>query len=260
MFSVAGRLDDLRRQDRPPRRQREAALQRAGAGVLPMGPAARRVPEPRAGRRSGTSAARTTRQRRVRPPDRRRPGADDAHVIRGETLEELAAGDRRARSTRYAAVTGGLALADGLRRRRCRRTHRALQRLRRDRARTRTSAAASAPVEQLFNGAVKEEPGRTNPTMWPIADDGPVLRRARHRRHARHQGRPEAPTPTARSLDDIGPADPGPLRRRQLRRLGLRRAPTGRAARRSARSSPSPTAPPARRTPKQPVTPRAPTA
>jgi len=28
-------------------------------------------------------------------------------------------------------------------------------------------------VELLFNGDVKEEPGRANPTMWPLADSGP---------------------------------------------------------------------------------------
>ena len=28
-------------------------------------------------------------------------------------------------------------------------------------------------VEQLFNGDVKAEPGRSNPTMWPLADTGP---------------------------------------------------------------------------------------
>ena len=28
-------------------------------------------------------------------------------------------------------------------------------------------------MQLLFNGAVKEEPGRTNPTMWPISDTGP---------------------------------------------------------------------------------------
>ena len=28
-------------------------------------------------------------------------------------------------------------------------------------------------VQQLFNGDVKDEPGRTNPTMWPIAGEGP---------------------------------------------------------------------------------------
>ena len=28
-------------------------------------------------------------------------------------------------------------------------------------------------VQQLFNGDVREEPGRTNPTMWPVSDVGP---------------------------------------------------------------------------------------
>jgi len=29
------------------------------------------------------------------------------------------------------------------------------------------------PVQLLFNGDVAEQPGATNPTMWPIADHGP---------------------------------------------------------------------------------------
>ena len=60
----------------------------------------------------------------------------------------------------------------------------------------------------LFNGPVKEEPGRTNPTMWPLADERPVLRGARHRRHARHQGRP-AHHPDGQVLDDLGEPIPG---------------------------------------------------
>ena len=28
-------------------------------------------------------------------------------------------------------------------------------------------------MQQLFNGDVREEPGRTNPTMWPLSDTGP---------------------------------------------------------------------------------------
>jgi hypothetical protein len=28
-------------------------------------------------------------------------------------------------------------------------------------------------VQQLFNGEVREEPGRANPTMWPLSDTGP---------------------------------------------------------------------------------------
>ena len=28
-------------------------------------------------------------------------------------------------------------------------------------------------VQQLFNGDVREEPGRSNPTMWPLSESGP---------------------------------------------------------------------------------------
>jgi hypothetical protein len=28
-------------------------------------------------------------------------------------------------------------------------------------------------IQLVFNGPIKEEPGRTNPTMWPLADSGP---------------------------------------------------------------------------------------
>ena len=93
--------------------------------------------------RSGTSAARThsasDEYGRLSSPT----GRDDAHVIRGETLDELAAGDPR-RAERVAARTGGAALDRGLHREPAGQ-HRALQRLRRTAAWTRTSAAASAP-------------------------------------------------------------------------------------------------------------------
>ena len=67
-----GRLDDLRRQARPARRQREAPLQRALPGVLPLGPAHRRVPEPRPDPGLGPAQPGPLRQRRVRPADRAR--------------------------------------------------------------------------------------------------------------------------------------------------------------------------------------------
>jgi 3-oxosteroid 1-dehydrogenase len=98
------------------------------------------------------------------------PGADDAHVITGATLEELAAGVGE-RLARYARVTGGLRLADDF-----------LPNLRASIERFNELAAGGVDedfhrgeraVQQLFNGVVKDEPGRTNPTMWPIGDDGP---------------------------------------------------------------------------------------
>ena len=57
---------------------------------------------------------------------------------------------------------------------------------------------------------------------------GPVLRRAGHRRHARHQGRPADRHPTARCSTTPASPIPGPLRRGQLRGLGVRPGRTGR--------------------------------
>jgi 3-oxosteroid 1-dehydrogenase len=98
------------------------------------------------------------------------PGGDDAHVVRGDTLEDLAAG-LRDRLARYASVTGGLALADDF-----------AGSLRATIERFNGFARAGVdedfgrgerPVQLLFNGDVAEQPGGTNATMWPIADSGP---------------------------------------------------------------------------------------
>jgi 3-oxosteroid 1-dehydrogenase len=98
------------------------------------------------------------------------PGCDDAHVIRGQTLAELADAVRE-RLARYAAVTGGLTLSPDF-----------TENLRASVARFNELAATGVDVDfgrgeravqQLFNGDVREEPGRANPTMWPLAADGP---------------------------------------------------------------------------------------
>jgi 3-oxosteroid 1-dehydrogenase len=98
------------------------------------------------------------------------PGTDDSHVLRGETVEELAAAIAE-RLAAYADVTGGLRLADSF-----------AANLRDAIARFNELAATGVDsdfgrgeraVQQLFNGAVREEPGRGNPTMWPIAETGP---------------------------------------------------------------------------------------
>ena len=98
------------------------------------------------------------------------PGADDAHVVRGDTLDDLAAGLRE-RLSRYASVTGGLALAGDF-----------TANLRATIERFTGFARAGVdedfgrgerPVQLLFNGDVAEQPGGTNPTMWPIAEHGP---------------------------------------------------------------------------------------
>jgi 3-oxosteroid 1-dehydrogenase len=97
-------------------------------------------------------------------------GTDDAHVIRGDTLEDLsrAIADRL---SRYEHATGGLRLADDF-----------AEQLRASIARFNELAATGIDadfgrgeraVQQLFNGDVRDEPGRTNPTMWPISETGP---------------------------------------------------------------------------------------
>jgi hypothetical protein len=98
------------------------------------------------------------------------PGENDAHVLRGETLGELAAAIGE-RLERYAGVTGGLTLSDDF-----------AANLEASVARFNALAATGVDedfgrgeraVQQLFNGDVREEPRRANPTMWPIAGEGP---------------------------------------------------------------------------------------
>jgi 3-oxosteroid 1-dehydrogenase len=97
-------------------------------------------------------------------------GVDDSHLIRGATLPELAAAISE-RLARYAPVTGGLAVSDDF-----------TANLEASIARFNELAAngvdvdfgrGERAVQQLFNGDVRDEPGRGNPTMWPLSDTGP---------------------------------------------------------------------------------------
>jgi hypothetical protein len=98
------------------------------------------------------------------------PGGDDAHVIKGESLDELAVGIGE-RLKRYAAITGGLELAGDF-----------VTNLKSTIARFNELAASGKDddfgrgeraISMVFNGDVKEEPDRTNPTMWPLGETGP---------------------------------------------------------------------------------------
>lgn len=98
------------------------------------------------------------------------PGSDDAHVIKGDTLEELAE-NIDARLKQYEANTGQIRLQEGF-----------LENLKASISRFNGFARngkdldfgrGDREVELLFNGPVKEEPDRENPTMWPISDEGP---------------------------------------------------------------------------------------
>ncbi len=160
------------------------------------------------------------------------PGTDDKHVIRGDSFETLASGiDERLAG--YAHVTGGLRLEADF-----------VQTLKITVARFNELAAAGKDadfrrgerqVEQLFNGAVKEEPGRTNPTMWPISEKGPYYAALVTGGTLDTKGGPRTKSGRA-GAEPAGSADPRPLRRRQLRRLGLGTCLLGR--RRHARTDP----------------------
>jgi hypothetical protein len=98
------------------------------------------------------------------------PGKDDAHVIKGNTLEDLAAAVRE-RLSRYSNALGGIALAGDF-----------AANLKATVARFNEFAIAGKDqdfrrgerqVELLFNGAVAPSPSSPNPTMYPIADRGP---------------------------------------------------------------------------------------
>jgi 3-oxosteroid 1-dehydrogenase len=98
------------------------------------------------------------------------PGSDDAHVITGETLEELTTNIAK-RLAQYSNVTGGLELSGDF-----------LPNLGETIARFNDMAArgkdtdfgrGEREISLIFNGPVKEEPGRDNETMWPLSDHGP---------------------------------------------------------------------------------------
>ena len=98
------------------------------------------------------------------------PGLDDRHVIKGATLAELAT-NIDARLQKYAGQNGSMRLSADY-----------LDNLKATISRFNGFAKSGKDldfhrgergVDLLFNGNVKEEPGRKNPTMWPLSDQGP---------------------------------------------------------------------------------------
>jgi 3-oxosteroid 1-dehydrogenase len=131
--------------------------------------------------------------------------ADDAHVLRGETFAELGAAVRE-RLASYAQVTGGLALSDDW-----------ADELAASVARFNALAATGEDadfgrgeraVQQLFNGDVREEPGRANPTMWPLSEDGPYYAALVTGGTLDTKGGPKA-TPDGQVVDDLDRPIPG---------------------------------------------------
>jgi 3-oxosteroid 1-dehydrogenase len=98
------------------------------------------------------------------------PGADDRHVIKSDTLEGLS-DQISLRLKKYAGLIGRMELASDF-----------TSNLRESIVRFNGFAAVGKDEDfhrgerssdVLFNGAVKEEPNRTNPTLWPISTSGP---------------------------------------------------------------------------------------
>jgi 3-oxosteroid 1-dehydrogenase len=133
------------------------------------------------------------------------PGGDDAHVIRGNTLEALAdAIDRRL--SRYAPVTGGLTLDLGF----VGNLRQTIERFNRfaERGVDEDFHRGERAVQLLFNGGVKDEPGRTNPTMWPLSSSGPYYASLITGGTLDTKGGPRTNT-AGQVLDDTGRPVPG---------------------------------------------------
>jgi 3-oxosteroid 1-dehydrogenase len=98
------------------------------------------------------------------------PGADDSHVIRGATLAELAEGIRQ-RLRKNSHLTGGFELGEDF----LANLPATIERFNGFAARgvDEDFARGGTAIQHLFNGLVREEPGRTNPTMWPLSESGP---------------------------------------------------------------------------------------
>lgn len=133
------------------------------------------------------------------------PGADDRHVINGDTLEELTENIRQ-RLDEYKGVTGGLQLSEGFG-----------ENLRASIERFNGFAEAGVDedfhrgeraVQLLFNGDVKEEPGRANTTMWPISGSGPYYAALVTGGTLDTKGGPKT-TPDGQVVDDTGTPIPG---------------------------------------------------
>ena len=217
MFSVAG--DSMIFVDKRGRRvvNEKLPYNELAQTFFQLGPAARRVPLPGADPGLGPAHPGALGQRRVRPADRRAPGPTTRTCIRGDDAgragrRRRASGSRATRRHRRAALADDFAANLGA-----------------SIARFNELAATGVDddfgrgeraVQQLFNGDVKEEPGRANPTMWPLGDTGPYYAALVTGGTLDTKGGPKADArrPGRRRP---GPADPGPLRRRQLRRLRL---------------------------------------
>ena len=151
------------------------------------------------------------------------PGADDAHVVRAETLQELEAaiGERLAR---YGALAGGVRLEPGW----AAEVAGSITRFNEHAARGEDPDfhRGASPIEPIFNGPARGE-NVGDPTMYPLSADRALALRHPRRRGARHEGRAEGRPRRARARRGR-PPDPRPLRGRELRGVAERSRVLGR--------------------------------
>jgi hypothetical protein len=97
------------------------------------------------------------------------PGADDAHVVRGATLQELEVAIA-ARLDRYGALTAGIQLEPGW----AAEVARTIARFNEHAARGEDPDfhRGASPIEPVFNGPARGE-NDGDPTMYPLSTDGP---------------------------------------------------------------------------------------
>jgi predicted oxidoreductase len=133
------------------------------------------------------------------------PGSNDAHVISGSTLDDLAAAIR-ARLARYSSALGGIVLADDF-----------ADNLKASITRFNGFAVAGKDldfhrgerqVELFFNGAAAPEPKAPNPTMYPFDSEGPYYAALLTGGNLDTKGGP-ATDARARVLDRMGQPIPG---------------------------------------------------
>lgn len=98
------------------------------------------------------------------------PGADDRHVIKADTLDELAE-KISLRLKKYANLIGHMELANEF----LPNVKESIDRFNEFAARGKDDDfhRGERSSDVLFNGLVKDEPNRKNPTMWPINRSGP---------------------------------------------------------------------------------------
>lgn len=133
------------------------------------------------------------------------PGEDDAHVIVGESLEALA-DEIATRLARYAGETGGFRLGEDFLPNLMRTVERFNELA--EKGHDDDFGRGSAAIQRALNGPVREEQGRTNPTMWPISGQGPYYAALVTAGSLDTKGGPRTNT-EGQVLDDSGEPIPG---------------------------------------------------